>query len=261
MPDEILRPSRPLAWGRLIGVAAVILGSGALLALGALPLAFAPRIWRRFRAGLFGATCRALLRLLRFEVRVSGPPPRAPYLLVSNHLSYVDVIVLASRLPGRFVAKREVRSWPVLGLLCKGFGTIFIDRSDRRDIPRVLAEIERSLARGEGVILFPEGTSASGDGVLPFRSPLLALPARKSLPVHVIALRYRTPEGEPPARDAVCWWGETPLFPHLLGLFRFSKIEAFLDFAPEPVVDEDRKRLTERLREAVIEGIDRKNDP
>ena len=247
---------RPLAWGRLIGVAVVILGSGALLALGALPLAFAPRSWRRFRAGLFRATCRALLRLLRSEVRISGPLPRPPYLLVSNHLSYLDVLVFASRLPGRFVAKKEVRSWPLLGPMCKGFGTIFIDRSDRRDIPRVLAEIEVSLERGEGVILFPEGTSSSGDEVRSFRSPLLALPAREGLPVHAAALRYRTPEGEPPARDAVCWWGETALLPHLLGLFRLSRIEAFVDFAPEPIVDEDRKRLAERLREAVVERLE-----
>ena len=248
---------RPLAWGRLIGAVVVILGSGVLLALGALPLALFPGAWRRFREGLFRATSRALLRLLRFEVRVSGPLPRPPYLLVSNHLSYLDVIVLASRLPDRFVAKQEVQGWPLLGPMCKGFGTIFIDRSDRRDIPRVLAEIERSLARGEGVILFPEGTSSSGDDVRSFRSPLLALPARQGFPVHAAALRYRTPEGEPPARDAVCWWGEAALFPHLVGLFRLSKVEAFVDFAPEPFVDEDRKRLAERLREAVVEGIDR----
>jgi 1-acyl-sn-glycerol-3-phosphate acyltransferase len=261
MSDGTKRSGRPLAWGRLIGVAAVILGSGALLALGALPLALSPWMWRRFRAGLFRATCRALLRLLRFEVRVSGPPPRAPYLLVSNHLSYLDVIVLASRLPARFVAKEEVRSWPVLGLLCKGFGTIFIDRADRRDIPRVLSEILESLLLGEGVILFPEGTSSSGDEVRSFRSPLLAQAAHERMPVHAAALRYRTPEGEPPARDAVCWWGEVPLFSHLLGLFRLSKVEAFLDFAPEPVVDEDRKRLAERLREVVVERMDGENGP
>ena len=239
----------------------MILGSGALLAVGALPLALVPWAWRRFRAGLFRLTCRALLRLLRFEVRVSGPLPRAPYLLVTNHLSYLDVIVLASRLPARFVAKKEVRSWPLLGLLCKGFGTIFIDRSDRRDIPRVLAEILASLSRGEGVILFPEGTSSSGDEVRSFRSPLLAQAAYEHRPVHAAALRYRTPDGEPPARDAVCWWGEVPLFPHLLGLFRFSRIEAFLDFAPEPVVEGDRKRLAERLREAVVERMDGGNGP
>jgi len=243
----------------LAAVAPVILGSGVLLALGAAVLAFAPRSRRRYREGLFRATCRCLLALLRAEVRVSGPPPRPPFLLATNHLSYLDILVLASRLPVRFVAKTEVRRWPLLGPLCKGFGTLFIDRSDRRDIPRVLAEIEAALARGEGVIVFPEGTSSSGDEVRSFRSPLLAQAAHESMPVHAAALRYRTPDGEPPARDAVCWWGETPLFPHLLGLFRLSKVEAFVGFAPEPIVDEDRKRLAERLREAVVEEIVREN--
>ena len=235
---------RPLVvWTRATGVALVILGSGALLAAGALPLAFAPRSRRRFRERLFRATSRRLLALLRATVRVSGPPPEPPFLLATNHLSYVDILVLASRLPVRFVAKAEVRRWPLLGPICRGFGTIFIDRSDRRDIPRVLAEIERALGRGEGVILFPEGTSSSGESVLPFRSPLLALPARLGLPVHAAALRY-----DPPS---VAWWGETSLAPHLLGLFHLERIEAGVDFAPEPVIDRDRKRLAERLREAV----------
>ena len=198
---------------------------------------------RRFREWLFRAASHALLALLRVEVRVAGPLPDPPFLLVSNHLSYVDVIVLASFLPARFVAKAEVRRWPLLGPICRGFGTIFIDRSDRRDIPRVLAEIERAFDRGEGVILFPEGTSSAGESVLPFRSPLLALPARRGLPVHAAALRY-----DPPA---VCWWGEAMFVPHLLGLFRLERIEVTLDFAPEPVMDGDRKRLAERLHEIV----------
>jgi 1-acyl-sn-glycerol-3-phosphate acyltransferase len=233
----------PFVWIRVVGAALVILGSGALLAAGALPLALAPRLRRRFRERLFRGTSRALLRLLRVEVRVVGPLPDPPFLLATNHLSYVDILVLASRMPVRFVAKAEVRRWPLLGPLCRGFGTLFIDRSDRRDIPRVLAEIERSLARGEGVILFPEGTSSSGESVLPFRSPLLALPARLGLPVHAAALRY-----DPPS---VCWWGGTPLARHLLGLFRLERIAVTVSFAPEPVIDEDRKRLAERLREAV----------
>lgn len=233
----------PIAWIRAAVAALVILGSGALLAAGSLALALAPGSRRRFREWLFRATSRSLLALLRAEVRVSGPPPEPPFLLVSNHLSYVDVLVLASRLPARFVAKAEVRRWPLLGPLCRGFGTLFIDRSDRRDIPRLLAEIERALGRGEGVVLFPEGTSSSGESILPFRSPLLALPARRGLPVHAAALRY-----DPPS---VAWGGETALVPHLLDLFRLRRIEAAVDFAPEPVVDGDRKRLAERLREVV----------
>jgi 1-acyl-sn-glycerol-3-phosphate acyltransferase len=148
-------------------------------------------------------------------------------------------------MPTRFVAKAEVLRWPLLGPLCRGFGTIFIDRSDRRDIPRVLVEIERALGRGEAVILFPEGTSSSGETVLPFRSPLLALPARLGFPVHAAALRYEPPDA--------CWWGETKLAPHLVSLFRLLRIEATVDFAPEPVVESDRKRLAGRLREAVVE--------
>jgi 1-acyl-sn-glycerol-3-phosphate acyltransferase len=250
MSDEILRQSveagRPsVAWLRAVGAPLVLLGAGALQAAGALPLAFAPRLRRRLQERLFRATTRALLRLLRAEVRVSGPLPEPPFLLVTNHLSYVDVVVLASRLPARFVAKAEVRRWPLLGPICRGFGTIFIDRSDRRDIPRVLAEIERALGRGEGVILFPEGTSSAGESVLPFRSPLLALPARLGRPVHAAALRY-----DPPS---VAWWGERSLAPHLLDLFRLRRIEATVEFAPEPVIDENRKRLAARLREVVGE--------
>ncbi len=233
----------PVAWTRATGVALVILGAGVSLASGSLLLIFAPHTRRRFRERLFGATCRRLLALLRAEVRVSGRPPEPPFLLATNHLSYVDILVLASRLPVRFVAKAEVRRWPLLGPICRGFGTIFIDRSDRRDIPRVLAEIERALGRGEAVILFPEGTSSSGESVLPFRSPLLALPARLGLPVHAAALGY-----DPPS---VAWWGDTALVPHLLGLFRLERLTATVDFAPEPVIDSDRKRLAERLREAV----------
>jgi 1-acyl-sn-glycerol-3-phosphate acyltransferase len=221
----------------------VILGSGVLLALGSAALGFAPKAKRRFREGLFRATARALLWLLRAEVEVSGPPPSPPFLLATNHLGYLDILVLASRLPARFVAKAEVRRWPVLGPLCKGFGTIFIDRSDRRQIPRVLAEIEAALGRGEGVIVFPEGTSSSGEELLPFRSPLLALPARRALPVHAAALAYDPPDAG--------WSGDAPLLPHLIGLFRLRRIAATIAFAAEPVVDGDRKRLAARLREAV----------
>ncbi|HEY0558311.1 MAG TPA: lysophospholipid acyltransferase family protein [Thermoanaerobaculia bacterium] len=245
MSGKIIDTHRPsVAWIRLLATAPVILGAGALLALGKAALVFAPKPRRRFRQWLFGATSRALLALLRTEVKVSGPPPSPPFLLATNHLGYLDILVLASRLPGRFVAKAEVRRWPVLGPICKGFGTIFIDRSGRREIPRVLAEIEAALARGEGVIVFPEGTSSSGEEIRPFRSPLLALPARRALPVHAAALTYDPPE--------VGWWGSAALLPHLIGLFRLRRIEATIAFAAEPVVDGDRKRLAERLRGAVV---------
>ena len=177
-----------------------------------------------------------------------GSPPRPPFLLATNHLSYLDILVLASRLPVHFVAKVEVRRWPVLGPLCKGFGTLFIDRSDRRDIPRVLAEIEAALARGEGVIVFPEGTELlRRDGpAVPVAPPGAAGPEGFPGP--------RRHPGLPPAGGLLV--GGTPLGSHLLSLFRLPRIEATIDFAPEPVIEADRKRLAERLREAVLERLE-----
>ena len=244
--------SRPLAWGRLTAVALVFLGSGALLAVGSLLFLPLPRVRRRFRRWLFRTGSRRVLALLRIEVRVTGDLPKPPFVLVSNHLSYVDILVLASQVPAVFVSKAEVRRWPLLGLLTRGFGTIYIKREDRRDIPRVLALVEAVLARGEGVVLFPEGTSSPGVTVGHFRSPLLALPARAGLPVYTVALSYRTPEGAAPAHLAICWWGGMPLLPHLLGLFRLPGGEVLLDFGAEPIAEEDRKILAERLRQDVL---------
>jgi 1-acyl-sn-glycerol-3-phosphate acyltransferase len=245
--------SRLVSWGRLAGASALVLGAGALAAAGRLVFAFAPKTRLRWRAWLFSRGSRKVLAVLGFDVRVSGRAPRPPYLLVTNHLSYMDVMVLASQLGCVFVAKAEIRGWPVLGPICRLFGTIFINRQERRDIPRVTAELEAALGRDLGVVLFPEGTSSAGAGLLPFRSPLLAPAARLGIPVHYAALGYETVPGDPPAHLAVCWWGNTPFAPHVLQLVRLRRVTATVDFGEEPIVEPDRKFLAVRLREAVLE--------
>jgi 1-acyl-sn-glycerol-3-phosphate acyltransferase len=244
--------SRLSSWGRLLGAGALILGTGALLAAGRLVLAFAPKTYLRFRGWLFRAASRKILTVVGFEVRLSGKAPRPPFLLVANHLSYMDILVLAAHLPCVFVAKVEIRRWPVLGPICRGFGTIFINREERRDIPRVTVELEAALDQGLGVVLFPEGTSSSGAGVLPFRSPLLAPATRLEIPVHYAALGYRTLPEDPPAHLSVCWWGGTRFVPHVLGLIRLRWVEASIDFGDEPLLEPDRKLLAVRLREGVL---------
>jgi 1-acyl-sn-glycerol-3-phosphate acyltransferase len=239
-------PRQRLAvWGRLLGVGLLVLWIGVLLGAGGLVLAPFPRARRRFRIWLFQAGPRWLLGCLRVEVGVAGPPPTAPFFLVANHLSYLDVLVLASQVPGCvFVAKEEIRSWPLLGPICHGFGTIFIDREDRRNLPCALRRIEEALSDGDGIVLFPEGTSSPGATVSSFRSPLLALTARSASPVHAAAIGYRSPEA--------CWWGEAELVPHLLDLCRLPRIEATVEFCAEPVAGTDRKRLAAELRAAVL---------
>jgi len=89
------------------------------------------------------------------EIEVIGEPPTPPFFLVTNHLSYVDVAALRATVKGIFVAKVEVREWPIAGRIVSDMGIIFIDRKNRRDIPRAGAEIIRKLSDGEGVIVFP----------------------------------------------------------------------------------------------------------
>jgi 1-acyl-sn-glycerol-3-phosphate acyltransferase len=132
-------------------------------------------------------------------------------------------------------------------------GTLLIDRAARRDLLRVGRAIEERLAAGEGVILFPEGTTGRGDALLPFKASLLEFAARSGLPVWYATVGYRTPPGAPPPAETVCWWGDDPFLPHLLRLMRVPRVEATLSFGPEPIADRDRKRLAARLRAAMEE--------
>jgi 1-acyl-sn-glycerol-3-phosphate acyltransferase len=208
----------------------------------------ASRNWRGF---IFRAWARAVSRIAGMRANVRGVPPRGAFLLVSNHLSYMDVVALASRLSCVFVAKSEVARWPVIGLMCRSMNTIFVNRQNRRSIPVVLNSVERSLAEGSGVVLFAEGTSTSGANVAPFRSSLLELAARKQTPVHFASLSYRTPPGEVPARESVCWWGDRTFPGHLYGLFMLPSFEVSMTFGEQPIRRDDRKVLARELWSAV----------
>jgi 1-acyl-sn-glycerol-3-phosphate acyltransferase len=200
---------------------------------------------------VFGWWARGAARLLGIRIVVEGETPEPPYFLVSNHLSYLDVVVYAASMPARFVAKREVRGWPVVGFLALAAETIFIDRSRKRDALRVLDDLGLAMADGDGVVVFAEATSTAGHTVLPFRPALLEWAARTGHPVHYASLSYRTPAGGPPAHRAVCWWGDMTFSRHLLALASLPWIEATVVHGEEPIAEGDRKRLADRLHQAV----------
>src|SRR6185436_7426012 len=108
-----------------------------------------------------------VLRLLAADIGSDGPCPRDG-LLVSNHLSYLDILVLATLTPAVFVSKSEVKNWPVFGWFARMAGTIFLQRTRRADVVRISEEITTVLRGGHLVVLFPEGTSSNGRQVLPF---------------------------------------------------------------------------------------------
>ncbi len=216
------------------------------------PLVFrSPHTAERWRTFNFRTWSRGILRLVGARLRIRGAPPEPPFILVANHLSYIDIVVLASCLKTVFVAKTDIAGWPIIGFLCRCMQMIFIDRDSRRDIPRVLALIERALKRHQGIVLFPEGTSSEGATVGRFRPSLLETAARVCHPVSYASLSYDTPEGEEPAHLAICWWGGMTFLSHVLKLLAIPRFRATLVFGEERIQDSDRKRLAARLHDAV----------
>jgi len=199
---------------------------------------------------LWGAGC---CRILNLHVDVRGEePPQPPFLLVSNHLSYVDVVLLNSITNGVLVAKKAIRSWPGVGLAAAVGGTVFIDRRAHRDILRVNETIESAVDRGQGIIVFPEGTSTRGEEVLDFRGSLLLPFAGTTRPIHTASISYRTPDGEPPAQTHVAWWGDMTFADHVWDLLKIPRIEATVTFATHhPDGSADRKQLAAALTRQV----------
>ena len=208
--------------------------------------------WAR---GTLRAWGRAACAILGLHVRCEGAPPRdAPFFLASNHLGYLDVITIAAHVPCRFVAKADVASWPVLGALARAGRTIFVDRTSRADLPRVVRLMDEARRAGASVTFFPEGTSSGGDVLLPFRTSLFEAPASAGYPVFCVSLSYATPAGAPAARTAVCWWGDMTFMDHFWGLLRLPRIDGRLAFASTPAEGADRKALAASAR-ARIESV------
>lgn len=206
--------------------------------------------WRQLA---FDYWTRSFVIISGMEIEVIGAPPKPPFFLVTNHLSYVDIGALRATVRGVFVAKSEVRNWFLAGRIVSDMGIIFIDRKNRRDIPRAGAEIIQRLNDGEGVIVFPEGTSTKGEDILPFNSSFFEFASKIDLPVSYASISYRTPEGEPPASQMICWWDDITFLAHLFRLFTLRRYTAVLDFGEEAVVNPDRKQLATELRQRVKE--------
>jgi len=195
------------------------------------------------------------MKISGMTLEINGTPPKPPFFLVSNHLSYCDMAALRQAATGVFVAKAEILTWPLAGRIIKAMGIVFIDRANRRDIPRAGSEIIERLDAGEGVIVFPEGTTSKGETVLPFNSSFLQFAAESGVPVSYAALSYRTPNGQPAASSHVCWWEDISFFAHLWRLFKMPGYTASVTFGEGPIVSNDRKALAAELRQRVDDNF------
>lgn len=206
-----------------------------------------------WRQRIFRQWARMFVSISQMRIEISGTAPKPPFFLVCNHLSYTDIPALRRVVEGVFVAKGEIETWFLAGRIVRDMGAIFINRRNRRDIPRAGAEIVKRLEQGEGVIVFPEGTSAKGDRVLPFNSSFLEFAAQKNLPVFYAAVSYATPPDEPPASATVTWWDEKTFAEHLWYLFQVREFTATISFGDAPVQSGNRKELAQTLWKRVNE--------
>ncbi len=192
--------------------------------------------------------------ILNIRIEVEGTPPAPPFFLVSNHLSYIDIVPLFLNLKCTFVAKKEVRNWPVLGFMVKSVGVYFVDRTKKRDVKRVNELISGGMNEKQGIVVFPEGTTSGGADILPFRPPLLQYSASTNTPVHYCAIRYETDEkhGDFPAKKSVCFYGARDSFhKHVLKLAGNKRIYCKITFCESPLHENDRKVLARKLEDRV----------
>ncbi|HXI51368.1 MAG TPA: lysophospholipid acyltransferase family protein [Candidatus Saccharimonadales bacterium] len=201
------------------------------------------------RAQWLQHACRRVLRIMDVKIQTKGPIP-VRGLMVSNHLSYVDILLISAITPSVFIAKNEVKRWPVFGWFAQLSGTLFVRRSRRSDVARLNRELHQLLDTNLLVVLFPEGTSSDGSQVLPFKSSLLEPITRLDQPVTVAFIQYSLPEGN--AGEDVCYWGDMTLAPHLLNLFSKEGVTAHVSFTRLEHAAHSRKELARSLHSHVL---------
>ncbi|UPT72773.1 MAG: 1-acyl-sn-glycerol-3-phosphate acyltransferase [Elusimicrobiota bacterium] len=196
---------------------------------------------------------RRACRVLGLRVRRSGALPLGPALIVSNHVSWLEVIALGSVLPASFVAKSDVASWPGIGAIAEGAGTLFLKRGSGRAAARAAADAAARLGSGRSVALFPEGTSTSGEAVLPFHAALFEAAARVGCPVQPVSVFYPRGWGCDPVAPFI---GDDDFASHLLRVLGEPEIIVQLGFrAPLEAHGREREELRDDARAAVVAGL------
>jgi len=220
---------------------------------------------RRPRVGAEGAVwihgwCRRIVRVLGFECRVEGAVP-AGGAVVSNHLSYLDILLYSSVQPFVMVAKTEVRGWPLLGWLTAQAGTVYVERGGGpKTYPAVNAAMAEAYRSGLPVLFFPEGTTTDGVGVLPFRRGLFHSVLHGGIALRTAALRYTLDShgvnGDATVGEDVCWWGDMQFTPHVFRFLGLRGLKAKIRFGEEILDRADRFVLSETAQGAVAEMCD-----
>ena len=209
----------------------------------------------------FTLLVRCILNVKVSVIGDEGQLERGGYVIISNHMSYVDGIILGSVFPIVFVSKREVRSWPIVGLWNTLCGTVYINRQRKGLVAELVDEMTTKLGQQANVLLFPEGTSTNGEQLLRFQTVPLAAPLRSRGMIIPVTLVYTRVEEKPISalnRDRVYWYGDMDFLTHFWKLLSLRSIDAIIIIQPKidclPYQDNSagRKRLASDCYDRVL---------
>ena len=194
-----------------------------------------------------------LLGLIAIELKVTGrPPEHGPVLLAANHISWLDMVVLMASCPNRFVAKAEVRRWPLVGRLADAAGTLFVTRESPRDAVRVVHQMADGLKNKEVLTIFPEGTTSNGVQLLPFHANLFQAAISADAPVQPVALQFSdVATGQ--TSLAPCYIGDDSLLQSIWRTLMAAPLAAVVCFGvPQRPLGRDRRALARDTQAAVV---------
>jgi 1-acyl-sn-glycerol-3-phosphate acyltransferase len=200
------------------------------------------------RAMWLQGSARAILKVLDIKTVVDGQPPMCG-LVVSNHLSYLDIIIISAAMPCFFVSKIEVGDWPFFGKAARSGGTIFLDRSSRDSANAVAEQMTERLKLPIPVLLFPEGTSTDGSQVLRFHSRLIDPATAAGVPITAAAIQYIVGGGV--EERELCWLGASGFTGHLWKVLGVKSFAARLHFG-QPRVYSDRRVAADQTHDEIV---------
>lgn len=195
---------------------------------------------------------RQMLAIMGVTLVVRGTPPaHGPVLLVANHISWLDILVMDAAHPARFVSKADIKHWPVLGALITGAGTLYIERASRRDAMRVVHQMAAALTAGDTLAVFPEGTTHDGRTLLPFHANLIQAAISAHAPALPVALQYLD-GASGSVSDAPLFVGDTTLLQSVWRTLRADGMHACVHYGePQLAGDRDRRTWAADLQQAV----------
>ena len=200
---------------------------------------------------------RSLLRMMNVEVSIHGTPPTHDLvgtMFVGNHVSWLDIHALNSVRAVRFIAKAELKKWPIFGWLAKQCNTLFIEREQKKDAVRVIDDATKSLKQGDCLCFFPEGTTTDGNELLAFKGSLMQAPINANAPVWPFVIHYPDLDGKPNTEMAFA--GETTLLESIWRIISLSQPQASLTFLPKILPDgHERRGLTIAARHAIASHL------